>query len=66
MNSEFVDDLEIKTEIVIEEWKPPDVSGLETTSSHQNQLLESNWNEIKNSNNFFDISKGPKIELEGL
>ena len=66
MNSEFVDDLEIKTEIEIEEWKPPDVTGFETTSSHQNQLLETNWNEIKNSNNFIDISKGPKIELKGL
>ena len=50
----------------IEDWKPPDLSGFETTSSHQNQMLESNWNEIKNSNNFFDISKGPKIELKGL
>ena len=66
MSSEFVDDLEIKTEIEIEEWKPPDVPGLETTSSHQNPWLESNLYEIKNSNNFFDISKGPKIELEGL
>ena len=66
MSSEFVDDLEIKTEIEIEEWKPPDVSGLETTSSHQNQLFESNLYEIKNSDNIFDISKGPKIELKGL
>ena len=66
MSSEFVDDLEIKTEIEIEEWKPPDVSGLETTSSHQNQLLESNLYEKKNSNNFLDISKGPKFELKGL
>ena len=67
MSSEFVDDLEIKTEIEIEEWKPPDVSGLETTSSHQNQLFESNlYHEIKNSANIFDISKGPKIELKGL
>ena len=66
MSSEFVDDLEIKTEIEIEEWKPSDVSGLETTSSHQNQLFESNFYEIKNSANIFDISKGPKIELEGL
>ena len=66
MSSEFVDDLEIKTEIEIEEWKPPDVPGPETTSSHQNPWLESNLYEIKNSDNIFDISKGPKIELKGL
>ena len=67
MNSEFVDEFEIKTEIEIEEWKPPDVSGLGIiTSGDQNQSPDSHLNEIKNSNNFFDISKGPKIELEGL
>ena len=68
MNSEFVDDLEIKTEIKteieIEEWKPPDTSGLGNTSSDQSP--DSHLNEIKNSNNFIDISNGPKIELEGL
>ena len=68
MNSEFVDDLEIKTEIKtefeIEEWKPPDTSGFGNTSSDQSP--DSYLNEIKNTNNFFDFSNGPKIELEGL
>ena len=62
MNSEVVDEFEIKTEIEIEDWKPADVSELGITSSDQiqNQSLDShlNLNEIKNSNNFFDISKG--------
>ena len=66
MNSEFVDDFEIKTEIEIEEWKPPDVSVLRNTSSDQNQSPDSHLNEIKNANNFFAISKGPIIELKGL
>ena len=64
MNSEFVDEFEIKTEI--EEWKPPDVSEFGIiTSRDQNQSPDSHLNEIKKSNNFFDISKGPKIKLEG-
>ena len=58
MNSEVVDEFEIKTEIEIEDWKPPDVSELGITSSGQNQSLDSHLNEIKNSNNSLDISKG--------
>ena len=51
MDSEF----EIKTEIEIEDWKPPDVSG----TSNQNPPLHSHLNELENINDFLPTSKGP-------
>ena len=68
MDSE-VEELEIKTEIEIEEWKPPDVSG----TSNQNPLLELHTFkgpmvklELENLNDFLNTSKGPMIKLEGM
>ena len=66
MDSE-VEELEIKTEIEIEEWKPPDVSG----TSNQNPPLHTFKGpmvklELENLNDFLNTSKGPMIKLEGL
>ena len=60
MDSEF----EIKTEIEIEDWKPPDVSG----TSNQNPSLHSHLNELENINDFLPSSKGlmAKLELKNL
>ena len=56
---------EIKTEIEIEDWKPPDVSDVSGTNN-QNPLLHSHLNELENLNDFVNTSKGPMIKLEGL
>ena len=67
MDSAEVEELEIKTEIEIEEWKPPDVSG----TSNQNPPLHTFKGpmvklELENLNDFLNTSKGPMIKLEGL
>ena len=66
MDSE-IEEIEIKTEIEIEEWKPPDVSG----TSNQNPPLHTSKGpmvklELENLNDFLNTSKSPMMKLEGL
>ena len=63
MNSDS-EELEIKTEIEIENWKPPDVSEAGIISSNQKGPTLSHVNETENSRDFFDVSKSPIIKLE--
>ena len=68
MDSE-IEEIEIKTEIEIEEWKPPDVSG---TSNQNPPLNTSNGPMVKLEleilNDFLNTSssKEPMIKLVGL
>ena len=64
MDSEF-EEFEIKTEIEIEDLKPPDLSVAGMISRNNQQgPTSSQVNETENSKEFFDVSEHPIIKLE--